>query len=160
MSGARILGIRSHAGPSWTASAQPGRHAQNAASRVSARASTFDAEISRTGDLKITTQDGDTVSISFSALQPLHAESFRGKADGARVNYRNAQSASQVSVSIGVEGSLDSGEVADIGRLLDHLAHPGQDAAHALGDSLEGFTYAYQEQINVDYSSSRVSVRA
>ena len=154
-----ISGVGSHAGPAWAASAPWGRHAQDSTPRVSARASTFDAQITRGGDLKITTEDGDTVSISFSTLQELHAESFRGKADGARVDYRNTQSSSQVSVSIGVEGSLDSQEIADIGKLLDHLANPGQDAGHALGDSLESFTYAYQEQVSAEYSNSRVSVQ-
>lgn len=150
-------GIGSHAGPMWQPAASSGRHASNSPARLQARASTVDAQISRTGDLQITTDDGDTVSISFSALKQFHAESFRGKTDGARVDYRNTESSSQVNVSIGVEGTLDSGEIADIGKLLEQLAHPGQDAVQTLGDSLSGFTYAYREQVTAEYSSSRVS---
>jgi len=127
---------------------------------LTARASTLDAGISRSGDLQITTADGDTVHISFSTLQQLHAESVRGKSGGARLDYRNAQQSSQVSVNIGVDGSLDSQEIADIGKLLQNLAGDGQDATRNLGDSLNSFTYAYWEQAYLGYSSSQVSARA
>ena len=114
-----VHGIPAHGGPEWSHRAQP--------QRASARAATIDAEINRTGALQVTTDDGDSVTISFAALQQLHAESFRGKAGGAKIAYGNESQTSGVSVNISVDGSLDEQEVADIGELLQQLSSAVQD---------------------------------
>lgn len=161
-------GIASHGGPAWSQGLQPQRHSQPP--RVQARAEVLDAGISRTGALQVTTDDGDTVSISFAALEQLHAESFRGKAGGARVAYGGRSQSSQVSIDIGVEGSLDTKEVADITNLIQQLSQAIRNPAATpeaaqLGDggnldSLDAFQFAYQQQVHVDYSSSRVRATA
>ena len=161
-----VHGIPAHGGPEWSHRAQP--------QRASARAATIDAEINRTGALQVTTDDGDSVTISFAALQQLHAESFRGKAGGAKIAYGNESQTSGVSVNISVDGSLDEQEVADIGELLQQLSSAVQDPSATPDtaqlvaqlsdggglDSLSAFQFAYQEQTHVDYSSSRVRLAA
>jgi hypothetical protein len=133
---------------------------------VQARAEVPDAEVSRAGSLQVTTSDGDTVSISFAALEQAHAESFRGTDGASRVNYASASQSSGVSVDISVDGSLDREEVADIRKLLRQLSRAMDDpnatpdlAQFGDGgalDSLDSFQFAYQEQTHADYSSSRL----
>lgn len=164
-------GIASHTGPAWSEGIQPERNGRAAQpQRVQARAEVLDTEVSRTGALQVTTDDGDTVSISFAALEQLHAESFRGKSNGARVADGSTSQTNGVSVNISVDGSLDEQEVADISELIQQLSQAIHDpdatpeAAQfddggAL-DSLDAFQFAYQEQTHVDYSSSRVRATA
>ena len=66
-----VHGIPAQGSPDWSR----GAHTP----RVSARAVSVDTEVSRTGALQVKTDDGDTITISFAALEQLHAESFRGK---------------------------------------------------------------------------------
>ena len=75
-----------------------------------------------------------------------------------------------VSVEISVNGSLDEQEVADISELLQQLGQAIGDPGAAPDavqledggslDSLNAFQFAYQEQVQVDYSSSRVRATA
>ena len=160
-----FYGIPAHGGPAWSQALQPQRHTQQP--RVQARAEVLVAEVSRTGTLQVTTDDGDTVSISFSALEQLYAESFRGKAGGARIDYHSRSQSSQVSIDIGVEGSLDREEVADVTNLIQQLsqairnpeATPGAVQLEN-GGNLTAFQFAYQDDVKVDYGSSRVRVTA
>lgn len=161
-------GIASHGGPARSQGLQPQRHGQPP--RVRARAEVLDAEVSRTGALQVTTDDGDTVSISFAALEQLHAESFRGEAGGARAAYGSRSQSSNVAIGIDVEGSLDTEEVADITNLIQQLSQTIRNpettpGALQLGDggsleSLNAFQFSYQEQVQVDYSSSRMHATA
>jgi hypothetical protein len=178
--GIMFHGIGSQGGPAWSQGVQPQQNARSTQrssqqARAQASASVLDAQVSRTGALQVTTDDGDTVSISFAALQQLHAESFRGKAGGARADYGSTSQTSGVSVDINVNGSLNDKEVADIGKLLQELSQaisdpnatgnagqlgPAQFANGGALDSLSNFQFAYQEQTQVDYSSSRVGAAA
>jgi hypothetical protein len=173
-------GIASHGGPAWSQGAQAQQNARptqrsSQQPRAQASASVLDAQFSSTGALQVTTDEGDTVSISFAALQQLHAESFRGNAGGARVDYGSSSQTSGVSVDINVNGSLNDKEVADIGKLLQELSQaisdpngagnsgqldPAQFADGGALDSLSNFQFAYQEQAQIDYSSSRVRATA
>ena len=166
-----IQGIASHGGPAWSEDIQTERNGRAAQpQRVQARADVLDAEVSRIGALQLTTDDGDTVNISFAALEQLHTESFRGKSNGERVAYGGTSQNSEVSVNISVDGSLDEQEIADISELLGQLSQaianpeetpePAQFDDGGSLDSLDAFQFAYQEQTHVDYSSSRVRATA
>jgi hypothetical protein len=134
---------------------------------VTARAATFDAQIRQTGDLQVTTDQGDKVSISLAALSQLHAESFQGQAGGASIDYGSASSSNKVSVGVEVNGSLDDKELADITKLLGQLAASVHDSSQGVSASqlqdggslasLSSFQFAYVEQIRASYSQSEVA---
>jgi hypothetical protein len=135
-------------------------------SRVSTKAATLDAETTRNAALTVTTSDGDTVSISLSAFDQLHSETFRGGTKDSRVAYGGTSAASGASVQISVDGSLDVNEVADITDLLGQLNQaivdpsktpdPSQFTGGGSLDSLRSFQFAYQQQTSVAYSTSRL----
>jgi len=187
-----VHGIPSRGGPEWSNGALPAwkdpRRGQDApqtrvqarASALDARAAALDVSVSRAGALQVTTDDGDTISISFATLDQLHAESFHGGTRGAGVAYsrlayshlayQGASQTSSVSVDINVNGSLDDKELSDIGRLLQQLSQaiydpkatpdPAQFADGGVLASLDVFQFAYQEQTHAEYSSSQVLATA
>lgn len=131
---------------------------------ASASATTLDAEVSSAGALFVTTNDGDKISISFAALNQLHASSLQGGTKDAGVADGNTSAANGISVSVSVDGSLNSGEVTDIANPLKQLAQaiqnpantptPAQFADGGSLDSLSSFQFAYLQNSKLDFSST------
>ncbi len=141
---------------------------RSAARYSRAVATSFQAEAQQTGALKLTTADGDTVTISFSALEELQSDSYSAQKKGGTLNYSRSAASSSTSVNIQVDGSLDKGEIEDIGKVLNSLAKAVNSAqngdtsgaAAALADtgsldSVKDFQFAYQESARIAYSQSQ-----
>jgi hypothetical protein len=133
--------------------------------RGSLQLSHFDAEIEQQGQLKVTTADGDTVTISFAELDQLQSDSSSATSGGSSASFRKTRASSSMAANIEVDGSLDDKEVADITKLLRDLVKmssslaSGQGAKAAGGlqnigslDSIKSFQFAYEEdtQMKVD----------
>ena len=143
-----------------------GVSAKGASSRTgSLELSHFDTETEQQGQLKVTTADGDTVTISFAELDQLQSDSSSATSGGSSAGIRKTQASSSMAANIEVDGSLDDKEVADITKLLRDLVKgssglaSGQGARAAGGlqnigslDSIKSFQFAYQEDtlVNVD----------
>lgn len=91
-------------------------------------------------ELKVRTEDGDTVTLKLS--RSAERESLRGRtAEGGRFAARSRAVSEQASVEI--EGQLSDEEAADIQELLSGL-QSGQLDTEEL-DSLAGFSLNYQQ---------------
>ncbi len=136
----------------------PNRSGQ-AADIAQARVATIAKRTETSGALSITTDDGDRVTLSYSALQALAAASV-SVADGhTPVEGVSASSLRSVSVSLSVEGQLDKQETSDITKIFKRFFRAVQDlfrgapekAAARLAqggglDSLSGFSFNLQQQ--------------
>jgi hypothetical protein len=126
--------------------------------------------VRQAGDLEVTTDDGDHVSISFAALRRVHAEAVQARSEGASLDYGSAASSDKVAIGIHVDGSLDDKEVADIGQLLAQLASsvhgagPGVTASQLQDGgslaSLSSFQFAYREQIQASFQQAQTAPAA
>ncbi|MEO8025185.1 MAG: hypothetical protein ABI823_01845 [Bryobacteraceae bacterium] len=137
--------------------------AQSAPSSRTSRASQrLDAQRASSFQLKLTTAEGDKVTISAEALQALSASS---SADG-----QQAQSASGLSVKVSVQGDLNEQELKDIVKLAQALgtavsdARSGniQQAAQDVADTREGstvaqFDFRYRDVQRYRYESQAAS---
>jgi hypothetical protein len=159
-----------------TGAGQSARAQSNApSSSFAAQGATLDSKVTQTGDLEVTTNEGDKISISFAALSELHAQTLQAQNGGtgvnsgtnssinSSINYGSTSSSASLAVSVKVDGSLNDKELADIGALIRQLAagiqYPSQGVSAAqLSDggslsSLNSFQFAYQKQTQVDYSA-------
>jgi hypothetical protein len=156
-------GIPMASAGSWEAQGVSARGAPSR--RGSLQQSHFDAEIEQQGQLKVTTADGDTVTISFAESDQLQSDSSSATSGGSSASLQKTRASSSQAVNIEVDGSLDDKEVADITKLLRGLVKvssglaSGQGAKAAAGlqnigslDSIKSFQYAYEEdtQMKVD----------
>jgi hypothetical protein len=89
---------------------------------------------SQSADLQIVTADGDTVTISSDRTTSVGYAGFAATSGGMRVEGQALQVSSESSVSLSVEGSLDSKELADIRKVVKLLerAASSQDATRLL----------------------------
>jgi hypothetical protein len=159
-----------------TASAGAERHGRHFRSGkttsqdVSVQATHVESESRQEGALKITTADGDTVSISFAALQQFKSDSYGATAGGSSARSAKSTTKSAVKLDVKVNGSLDKNEIADISKLVDQLtaavndAHNGDSAKAAqdlssIGslDSVRSFRFAYQESTQLKSNTTRSS---
>jgi hypothetical protein len=156
--------------PSGVSREAQGVSAKGASSRRgSLQLSHFDAEIEQQGQLKVTTADGDTVTISFAEVDQLQSDSASATSGGSSASIRKTQASSSMAANIEVDGSLDDKEVADITKLLRGLVKvssalaSGQGAKAAGGlqnigslDSIKSFQFAYEEdtQMKIDLLTS------
>ncbi len=155
-----------------TGAGQSARTQSNApSSSFAAQGATLDSKVTQTGDLEVTTNEGDKISISFAALSELHAQTLQAQGGGTgtnsnintSVNYGSTSSSDSLAVNVQVNGSLNDKELADLGALIGQLAAGIQDpsqgvSAAQLSDggslsSLNSFQFAYQKQTQVDYSA-------
>jgi hypothetical protein len=126
--------------------------------RGSLQLSHFDAEIEQQGQLKVTTADGDTVTISIAELDRLQSDSSSDTSGGSTASFQKTRASSSIAANIEVDGSLDDKEVADITKLLRDLVKVSSALASGQGakaagslqnigalDSIKSFQFAYQE---------------
>lgn len=86
------------------------------------RAATGEISKDLTRTLEITTDDGDTVTISIETSAQLQAEGLYAKGPNGRVRGGSVSGDVDVSVNVEVSGELDQEEIQDIGALLRDLA--------------------------------------
>lgn len=136
------------------------------AARGVRQSSHSDTQAQQSGVLKVTTAEGDVVTISFGAMEQARSDSrFRSTPGGYSASYGSSASAS-MSVGVQIEGSLSDKEVADITALMGHLGAAIEDSrsgdsAKLAGDvaaagklqSIQGFQFAYQESYRGDYNT-------
>lgn len=138
-----------------------------AVSRTEAAVARQTVETTRSALIEIVTADGDTVTISASAVRAASVAAAAGQSDtpdgSASVAGGAYSTSSSQSLEITVEGSLEKDEIADIKRLLTILErgarqadrgehgrgrHRGHDTGrhieHAALDSLESFTATFK----------------
>jgi hypothetical protein len=133
-----------------------------------ARSSVLQTDAQQSGALKVTTADGDTVSISFSARQQLQSLTYSGVGRHGSVEYSGSSASSSTTVAIRVDGSLDQSEIEDISKVMESLAQavsrfrsgdPAGTVTALAGagslDSLQSVQLAYQENARLAGSSSR-----
>jgi hypothetical protein len=130
---------------------------------TAAQGSSFDSKVTQTGDLEVTTDEGDKISISFAALSELHAKTLQAQSGGTSIDNGSASSSDQLAINVQVNGSLNDKELSDLKSLIGQLAGAIQDpsqniSASQLSDggslsSLNSFQFAYQKQTQVDYST-------
>ena len=107
-----------------------------------------DYESRETVSLEVKTDDGDTVSISFEALNRIQAGVYSARAGGGGASAQTVSAESSIQVAVKVEGSLDKEETSQITELLQRLvttARSDEPAAIQTGglESLDGFQFAY-----------------
>ena len=78
-------------------------------------------ESQETVSLEVKTDDGDTVSISFEALNRIQAGVYSARVDGEKARVESVSAESSLQVEIKVEGTLDAEEVSQITELLRRL---------------------------------------
>lgn len=98
--------------------------------------------------MEVKTDDGDTVSISFAALNRLRAGAYTAQADGGSASLQSVSAESAFSVQVSVKGSLDDKETSQISELLQRLvstARSGQSQSIQTNglESLDSFQFAY-----------------
>ena len=109
----------------------------------------IDYESRETVSLEVKTDDGDTVSISFEALNRIQAGVYSARADGGSASAQTVSAESSIQVAVKVEGSLDKEETRQISKLLQRLvtAARSDEPAAAIQtrglESLDGFKFAY-----------------
>lgn len=109
--------------------------------------------------LEVKTEDGDTVSISFAALNRIQAGVYEAQAEGNAASAQSYSAQSSVEVSVKVEGTLDEDEVKQIGDLLDSLVtsarseSPGRPVDTSGFGELDSFEFAYKAYERVQVSS-------
>ena len=136
----------------------PNRSGQ-AADIAQARVATIAKSTETSGALSITTEDGDRVTLSYSALQAMAAASVSVADGNTSADGVSASSLRSASVSLSVDGQLDKQETSDITKLFKRFFHAVQDlfrgapekAAARLAkggglDSLSGFSFSLQQQ--------------
>jgi len=107
-----------------------------------------DYQSGEAASLEVKTEDGDTVQISFAALNRIQAGAYAAYSEGASAVSHSVAAESSVQVQVSVNGSLDDKEVRQIGHLLSRLvskARSGEPPQAPAGrfSSLEGFQFAY-----------------
>ena len=105
-------------------------------------------ESRETVSLEVKTDDGDTVSISFEALNRIQAGVYSARADGGGASAQTVSAESSIQVAVKVEGSLDEEETRQISELLQRLVTTARSdepaAIQTRGlESLDGFQFAY-----------------
>ena len=111
---------------------------------VRARSRSFESNTNF--ELKVRTDEGDTVTLKFS--RSVDRESIRVRTPEGRLSARSSSVNEQASVQI--EGQLSDEEAADIQELLAGL-QSGQIDAEEL-DSLSGFSLSYQQSTRSEQS--------
>jgi hypothetical protein len=96
----------------------------------------------------VKTDDGDTVSISFEALNQIRAGMYSARADGDEASAQSVSAQSSLNVQIKVQGTLDDDETSQIGELLNRLvttARSGEPKGIQTEglQSLDNFQFAY-----------------
>jgi len=104
-----------------------GGHATPGGNSVSAAAAVLDVQDSRAGALQLTTDDGDKSNHIVRRPGQTSRGSLQGSSNGTNLAYGSTTLSQGISVSVSVDGSLDSGEVADITKLLGQLAQGVSD---------------------------------
>ena len=92
-----------------------------APARQGFRGSRAEGTTQRSASLEVTTEEGDKVSISFSAVERFQVQRGRVRDGASRGQVTTASSSTSVSVELKVEGDLNDQEVADISKLLEAL---------------------------------------
>jgi hypothetical protein len=141
----------------------------SSAGGASLQASQLQYEAEQSGVLKITTAQGDTVSISFAALNEIESQSANASAGGSSASASNSEVASAYAASVQINGSLNSNEQSDITKLLGGLLQAMQDessgnTAQAAQDlqgigslnSLQSFQFQWQQETQAQASTLSV----
>ncbi|MEO6758119.1 MAG: hypothetical protein ABIO24_01610 [Saprospiraceae bacterium] len=98
--------------------------------------------------MEVKTRDGDTVSISFAALNQIRAIAASAQADGTNATSQSVSAESAFNVQVNVNGSLDDREARQISELLKRLVstarsgHPQAIQTNGL-KSIDSFQFAY-----------------
>lgn len=122
------------------------------------------------GALAIQTDDGDTVTLSFSALQSLSVAAIESQSSTTKIQAGSSTSSNSTQFSVSIEGDLDQGEWADILKLArkffsaikDISRNDPERAAARMArvhnlDSLAGFAYTLQRQDSITAAASTAS---
>jgi hypothetical protein len=141
---------------------------QAAASTASVSAA---ARTSRTsGSLTVKTDDGDLVTLSYSAMAMLAASQIGSRDGNSKVAAGSTTNAQSVSVSLSVAGDLDKEEWADLAKLFKSFfsalkdlvrQRPEKALEHMARtpnlESVSEFSYALQRQDSVVLSAAQAS---
>ena len=158
-----------HAGRQLAAPHDPG-HSGRPAAKIST-ATQSAAEAQQAGALKITTSEGDVVTISFAGLQQSQWDTYQATSPQGTAAGSTATSSSAMYVGVKVEGSLSDKEMTEIGTLMEHLGAAVNDAQAGDGSklaadltatrslgSVQSFQFAYQESARSEYRSTTTAV--
>lgn len=147
--------------------------AQNSGETRGAERTRYRSKSSEEGSLTLTTAEGDKVTISFRNQQSTKVDQAKlygpdGSYERTRVKTRES---SELSVSL--EGNLSEEELADIKQLVEKLSSgitaarsgDAEGAQSALApseglDTIAGYNFSYQQQSDVSFRASRLSVTA
>lgn len=83
--------------------------------------------------LKVTTAEGDEVTISFRARQSLRADS------------QSARASSSVDLHVSLKGDLSPAELEDLQKLIAGFNHPQEPASQL--DTIQSYDFRYHESI-------------
>lgn len=140
-----------------------------AAGGTSLWASHLEADVEQKGSLKVTTAEGDTVTISFTESDSLQSDSVGGRSGGLSASSGQSRVSSSLDMHIQVDGSLDDKEVADISKLMRDLVKTASGLINDNGtkatqeiqkmrvpSSIQSYQFAYQEdaQVMIDSATS------
>jgi len=99
--------------------------------------------------LEVKTDDGDTVSISFEALNRVRAGVYSARANGRTAGQESVSAESAFEAKVQVKGTLDDEEARQIAELLQSLVTTARSAAPQPVrpgglESLDSFQFAYR----------------
>lgn len=152
---------------------QPDHAAVRAGSQAAASAASVSsaARTSQTsGSLTVKTDDGDLVTLSYSAIAMLAASQAGSRDGNSRLTAGLTTSAQSASVSLSVEGDLDKQEWADLSKLFKSFfsalkdlvrQKPDQALEHMARtsnlESVSEFSYAFERQDSVVLSAAQAN---
>jgi hypothetical protein len=129
--------------------------------RASFRGTQIEYRSEESASLEVKTDDGDTVSISFAALNRIRAGAYSAQAEGSSASAQSVSAESAFNVQVNVKGSLDDEELSQLSELLQRLvstARSGEPKPIQTSglESLDSFQFAY----NAYQQASRATLEA
>lgn len=130
---------------------------------------------SEEGSLTLTTDEGDTVTISFRNQQNTHVDQTKLYGPNGSFESTKTRSRESSQLSVSLDGELSEAELKDITDLVNRLSASIDSASKGDGSSsqeqasatttedlgtLQSYNFAYQQSSQVSYKSTLISVVA